>query len=73
MSEEAIIEESVKFCPTCGHEGNDVVCPICDEKMASLDDEVKRVADLEKAKDVTEPPEELSLEDVAKEEEKGEE
>lgn len=68
-------EESLKFCPVCGHEGNDVLCPVCNERMASLDDEVNRVAELEKKKDVTEDAgldEEVSLEEVAEEEEKGE-
>ena len=72
---EEIIEDSVKFCPVCGHEGNDVTCPVCNEKMESLDDEVNRIAELEKKKDITGNAgldDEVSLEEVAEEEEKGE-
>jgi len=72
---EETIEGAAKFCPVCGHEGNDVLCPVCNQKMESLDDEVNRVAELEKKKDVTEDAgldDEVSLEEVAEEEEKSE-
>lgn len=72
MKDQPIINEDIKFCPICGHEGTDVMCPVCNEKMESLNAEVERVADLEKKKDITESAglEEVSLEEVAKEEEK---
>ena len=34
----------IKFCPSCGHEGHDVICPACNEKMESLDAEVDRIS-----------------------------
>ncbi len=71
MTEE-IMEEGMKFCPICGHEGNDEMCPVCNQKMESLDAEVDRVADLEKQKDLTEDAgldDEVSLEEVASKEE----
>lgn len=72
MTDDPIQEEAgVKFCPNCGHEGNDELCPICNEKMESLKEEVDRVADLEKEKDVTETDDDLSLEEVASKEEAG--
>ena len=39
--------EDIKFCPICGHEGNDVMCPICDQKMESLNQEIDRIAEEE--------------------------
>lgn len=69
-----VLEGSVKFCSKCGHEGNDVVCPVCGEKMQSLDDEISRVAEIEKEEDVTESADDtISLDEVAKEEEKQQE
>jgi len=47
--------DDVRFCVNCGHEGNDLTCPICHEKMESLEEEVKRVAKIEeKPKDIFE-------------------
>ena len=45
--------DEVKFCPICGHEGNDVVCPACGEKMESLTEEAAKLPDkLEKKSDI---------------------
>lgn len=37
--------DEMKFCPICGHEGNDVVCPACGEKMESLTEEAAKLPD----------------------------
>lgn len=45
MNQNDIIEpEELKFCATCGFEGNDMMCPICNEKMQSLQTEVEKLA-----------------------------
>ncbi len=69
MIEEA--EEGLKFCPICGHEGNDEMCPVCNEKMESLDVEVEKLAEKEEEKDLTEDAGldgDVSLEEVASKE-----
>ena len=37
-------EESLRFCPGCGYEGNDLICPLCAGKTESLADDVARLA-----------------------------
>lgn len=66
-----IVEDnSLKFCPSCGHEGNDDLCPVCNEKMASIDDEVEKLAEKEQQKDITEDAglDDVSLDEVARKE-----
>lgn len=36
-----------RFCPVCGYEGDDLLCPVCNEKTESLDVEIDKVAELE--------------------------
>lgn len=58
------------FCQICGHEGNDTICPICNEKMQSLAEETERLAQIENTKsELFDDPQE-SLEDVQQMEEK---
>lgn len=68
-------EEGLKFCPICGHEGNDEMCPVCNQKMESLDLEIEKLAEKEKSKDLTEDAglDDLSLEDEAENEQANEE
>lgn len=42
--------DEAKFCPTCGFEGNDVMCPVCNIPMESLSAEVDRIAKAEENK-----------------------
>lgn len=65
-----VLEESLKFCPVCGHEGHDEICPVCNQKMESLDAEIEKLAEKEEAHDVTEDAglDDVSLEEVAEEE-----
>lgn len=35
--------EDMKFCPLCGHEGYDFVCPVCSEPMESADLEMDKI------------------------------
>jgi len=42
--------DETKFCPTCGFEGNDIMCPICNAPMESLGAEVERIAKVEEKK-----------------------
>jgi len=39
--------ESARFCPICGFEGNDLMCPVCNQKMESLDQEIDRIMEKE--------------------------
>ena len=41
----------IRFCPSCGHEGNDFICPVCHDKMESLEDEVNRIAKMENGRE----------------------
>jgi hypothetical protein len=68
MDNDAIDE--TRFCPSCGHEGNDVMCPVCDEKMESLVAEAEKLPDKsEKKSDIFD---DTSLEAVKEIEEKEE-
>jgi predicted nucleic acid-binding Zn-ribbon protein len=75
FANEIIEEDSLKFCPHCGHEGHDDLCPVCNEKMASIDEEVEKLAEKEEQKDLTEDAglDEVSLEEVAHKEDAMEE
>ena len=46
------MEEEIKqyFCPHCGYEGSDLICPICNDKTESLTEEVERLREKEKEK-----------------------
>jgi len=44
-----IIDE-IKFCPSCGYEGTDELCPVCAEKMESLGKEMDKISEKEKGK-----------------------
>lgn len=69
------MEEEIRFCPNCGHEGHDVECPICLIKMESLDAEIEKLAEAEKddeEKDITDVDTQVSLEEAEKEEENSE-
>lgn len=35
--------ESMRFCPICGHEGHDIMCPVCNEPMESIDLEMDKI------------------------------
>lgn len=63
--------KNLKFCATCGYEtsSEDDVCPMCDGKMASLQEEADKL-DLKKKSDIFE--DEISLDELAEEEVKGE-
>lgn len=64
--------EDLKFCPNCGHEGNDDECPVCQTKMESLNAEVEKLAEAEqedKTEDLTDPLVPVSLEEEAEKEE----
>lgn len=43
-SPKEVSEESLRFCPGCGYEGNDLICPLCAAKTESLSDDVARLA-----------------------------
>jgi len=61
------LEAEVKFCPSCGHEGNDLICPVCSEKMESLSDAVEKIPDKENKKsDIFD--DEMSLEEAQEKE-----
>ncbi|MCX6809458.1 MAG: hypothetical protein NTZ65_01780 [Candidatus Berkelbacteria bacterium] len=65
--------DEMRFCPSCGHEGHDIICPSCNEKTESLAAEVDKLAQSEKEdknKDLTEIDTPVSLEEEAEEEEK---
>jgi len=64
------IEEEMRFCPTCGFEGNDETCPVCNIPMASLGEEVKKIA--EKEEDKSDIFDDVSLEGEQEKEEKNE-
>ena len=71
---EEVMEDDLKFCPVCGHEGNDDICPVCNQRMASIDEEVKKLEEKEEQKDLTDDAglDDLSLEEVAEHEDKNE-
>jgi len=62
--------DETKFCPTCGFEGNDEMCPVCNIPMASLGEEVDRIAKVEEKK--SDIFDDVSLESEQEKEEKSE-
>lgn len=42
--------DDIRFCLSCGHEGNDLICPVCHQRMESLEEEVDRIAKIENDK-----------------------
>jgi len=61
--------EDRRFCPICGHEGHDEMCPICNEKTHSLAQETERLAKVEDEKsELFDDPQE-SLETLEEQEE----
>jgi transcription elongation factor Elf1 len=42
--------DEIRFCPSCGHEGHDLICPVCHQRTESLEDEVNRIAKIENDK-----------------------
>jgi uncharacterized membrane protein YvbJ len=70
LTDDIVEDNSLKFCPSCGHEGNDDLCPVCNEKMASINDEVEKLAEKEEQKDLTEDAglDDVSLDEVVRKE-----
>ncbi|MDH4358904.1 MAG: hypothetical protein OEV37_03160 [Candidatus Berkelbacteria bacterium] len=61
------LEAEIKFCPSCGHEGNDLICPVCSEKMELLSDAVDKISEKENKKsDIFD--DEVSLEEAQEKE-----
>jgi hypothetical protein len=52
------------FCPVCGYEGDDLICPVCKEKMESMDKELEKIEKVEKDEDLL-ADDTTSFEDVA--------
>ena len=67
---EVVETEGLKFCPSCGYEGTDIICPVCNQKMESLDAEIEKLAEKEESKDLTDDAglDDLSLEEEAQKE-----
>lgn len=63
--------KNLKFCASCGYESasEDDMCPMCNGKMASLQEEADKI-DLDKKSDLFD--DEISLDELAEEEAKGE-
>jgi len=55
-------QDEIRFCPKCGYEGTDLICPVCpgQEKMESLSAEVDRISKIEEQKELID--DHLSLE-----------
>jgi len=68
MEEQDLSTEANYFCPICGFEGHDLVCPVCGEKMESLKVELAKIEQIEKSDDLFD--DEVSLESEAEVEEK---
>jgi hypothetical protein len=70
MTDDIIGADELKFCPVCGHEGHDETCPVCNEKMASIDAEVEKLAEKENEDDLLDDAGlgDVSLEEVASKE-----
>lgn len=64
MDDAAIDTKLNYFCPVCGYEGDDLVCPVCKEKMESVDKELEKIEKVEKEEDLF-SDNEVSLEDEA--------
>ena len=64
------MEDEIKFCPTCGFEGNDITCPVCNIQMESLEAEVEKIGKAENKK--SELFDDVSLENEQEKEEKEE-
>lgn len=63
--------KNLKFCATCGYESasEDDICPMCNGKMSSLQEEADKI-DIDKKSDLFD--DEISLDELAEEEVKGE-
>jgi predicted RND superfamily exporter protein len=48
----------------CGYEGDDLLCPVCKEKMESVDKELEKIEKVEKDEDLL-SDDAISLEDEA--------
>lgn len=70
MEEDMIDDSQIStkyFCPACGFEGNDLICPVCNIKMESLEHEVEKVAKIEEKEDILD---DVSFEDAYEQENK---
>jgi hypothetical protein len=67
MDDAAIDTKLNYFCPICGYEGDDLVCPVCKEKMESVDKELEKIEKKEQDDDLF-GEDNLSLEEEADQE-----
>jgi len=59
------------FCSICGFEGNDLICPVCGEKMESLETELDKIKEREESDDLLDvESDEISLEQEVEKEHK---
>ena len=73
MKQDNLKNPDIKFCPACGYEGSDFICPVCEAKMVSQENELERIKKKEEQKDLIEEGDTLSLETAAEKEEEKEE
>lgn len=52
MDDPVIDSNLSHFCPVCGYEGDDLICPVCKEKMESVDKELEKIEKVEKDEDL---------------------
>lgn len=66
--------ENIRFCPNCDYQGTDLLCPVCNQKMISEDEEMDRIIkeqEEDEENDLLDGEEEVSDEILAGSEDNG--
>lgn len=59
--------EAMFFCPNCGYEGADPICPVCETANESMGSEIEKIKEKEEEKSEIFDDEDISIDDLSEE------